>query len=437
MTIQTVILAAGCGRRMHTDLPKVLHKIGGKTLLSHVLESAFSLSSHHAPIVIYGHQGELVKSAIHDDRIKWVEQKEQRGTGHALQQALPFINQDDHVLILYGDVPLISTHTLEHLVHQTPKNALGMLTANLAEPTGYGRIKRDYDQAIVGIVEERDATIEEKRITEINPGIYVVSGAHLHAWLPQLTDHNQQKEFYLTDIISYAVASNIPIHAVNVMKHEEIMGVNDLSQLAKLERAFQYMQAEKLMHQGVTFIDPHRFDLRGELIVGKNVTIDVNVVIEGKVTLGDHCYIKPNTVIEGATIGAHSTIGPFARIRPHTTLAEHVHLGNFVEVKNSQIESHTKVNHLSYIGDSDVGHRVIVGAGTITCNYDGANKHRTTIGDDAFIGSDTQLVAPVTVAAGSTIAAGSTVVKNTEAHALTLTHTLNQRIKQGWKRPGE
>jgi bifunctional UDP-N-acetylglucosamine pyrophosphorylase/glucosamine-1-phosphate N-acetyltransferase len=451
MAIQVVILAAGQGTRMQSNLPKVLHPLAGKSLLEHVISTAAKLDPAVSPMVICGHQSQLLREALSKYPISWVEQKEQLGTGHALQQALPLI-KGDRVLVLYGDVPLISETTLKRLIDTTPANAIGMLTAELQNPAGYGRIKRDLEENIIGIVEEKDATEQERTIQEVNPGIYVIPMQLLNKWLPSLKNNNAQKEYYLTDVISFAVNENITIHDVQPTSIEEIFGINDRVQLSRLERHYQQEQAEKYMRQGVTIIDPKRFDVRGEAIIGRDVTIDVNVILEGKVSIGDGCIIgansilrdtqlgervevKAHTLIEGATIAADCIIGPFARIRPGTVLAAQAHIGNFVEIKQSSIGEKSKINHLSYVGDSVIGKRVNVGAGTITCNYDGAHKHKTTIGDDVHIGSDTQLVAPVTVGEGATIAAGSTVTKDVSPHELTLTHHLEQRTKAGWKRP--
>lgn len=451
MAIQTVILAAGQGKRMHSSFPKVLHRLAGKPLLEHVIHTALSISPDTPPIIVTGHQGDLVRNSLAHYNVRWVEQKEQLGTGHAVLQALSEIATDDDVLILYGDVPLISKTTLKKLVETTPKNTIGMLTAQLSHPAGYGRIKRNKTHQIIGVVEEKDATETERQINEINPGIYFATAKHLKKWLPTLKNKNAQGEYYLTDIIKFAGEEEILIHDVQPHASEEILGINDRSQLAHLERSYQRMMAENFMRQGVTIYDPMRFDVRGDVKIGRDVVIDINVILEGDVKIGNECIIgsnsilrnvvlgervevKANSVIDGAEIASDCIIGPFARIRPGTVLAPQVHVGNFVEVKNSEIGEASKVNHLSYIGDSEIGKRVNVGAGTITCNYDGANKHKTTIGDDVHIGSDTQLVAPVSVGAGATIAAGSTVIKDVPAQQLTLTHRIDQRSKE-WKRP--
>ena len=437
---------------MQSHLPKVLHTLAGKPLLLHVIDTAMALSPAVAPIIVYGHKGQTLRDALSFKKVIWVEQQDQLGTAHAVLQSLPEVSNRDHILVLYGDVPLIAEQTLKKLIDTTPADAIGMLTANLANPAGYGRIKRDSNNHITGIIEEKDATEQERKLTEINPGIYYVPTVLLNKWLPNLENNNAQNEYYLTDIIALAKKENIPVHAIQPARQEEILGVNDRVQLAQLERFYQRQYAEKLMRNGVTIYDPARIDVRGELHTGLDVVIDVNVIIEGKVTIGNECVIgantilrntilgdrvavKPNSIIDGAEIASDSQIGPFARIRPGTMLAAHAHVGNFVEIKNSVIGAGSKVNHLSYIGDSDVGQRVNIGAGTITCNYDGANKHKTVIGDDVHIGSDTQLVAPVTIGAGATIGAGSTVIKDAPAQQLTLTHKIEQRSVKGWQRP--
>lgn len=451
MKIQPVILAAGQGKRMFSVLPKVLHHLAGKPLLKHVIHTAQFISPDVPPIVIFGHQGDIVRNALGEQSVKWVEQTQQLGTGHALMQAMPFISDDCLVLVLYGDVPFINPETLKQLIAQT-KKGISILTANVTKPKGYGRIIRDGDNNIIDIVEEKDATEEQRNINEINSGIYCIPAIYLKSWLPKLGNNNVQGEYYLTDIIAMAVKDKVTVNAVKPLHNEEILGVNDKVQLSALERIYQQHYAEKLMRQGVTIIDPVRLDVRGELHAGNDVVIDINVIIEGEVTLGDGCRVGANSILKNVTVGAgteikshsvleeavigdHCVIGPFARLRPGTSLANDVHVGNFVEVKNSELGDATKVNHLSYIGDSTVGMRVNVGAGTITCNYDGANKHRTIIGDDVHIGSDTQLVAPVSIGAGATIAAGATITKDVPASGLTLTHRLEQRTVTAWKRP--
>lgn len=450
MTIQVVILAGGQGKRMQSALPKVLHHLGGKALLEHVIEAAQAVSSKK-PLIVHGHQGDLVKQELSHNEVDWVEQKEQLGTGHALQQAISHIPDSDQVLVLSGDVPLISKDTLKRLIDSTPKNTLGILTATIPEPTGYGRIKRNQKQDIVRIIEEKDATDEEKTITEINPGIYLAPASRLKKWLPTLKNHNMQKEYYLTDIIPLAISQHVSIHAVSPRFPEEILGVNDRAQLAQLERCYQMSRAKKLMEQGVTIVDPSRLDIRGDVEIGKDVTIDINVILEGRVVIGDGCHIGPHTILrhtilgksveikansllDGVEIGSECVIGPYARLRPGVILSSGVKIGNFVEVKNSKIGEHSKVNHLSYIGDALIGKEVNVGAGTITCNYDGVNKHQTIIEDQAFIGSNTSLVAPVKIGEGATIGAGSTITKDAAAQKLTLSRVLQETIAN-WRRP--
>ena len=445
MVVSVVILAAGQGKRMYSKLPKVQHQLAGKPLLEHVIHAIQGALPKVSPVIVYGHGGESVREAFAHYPVKWVQQAEQLGTGHALLQALPEMPEEASALVLYGDVPLISTETLKRLITTTPAGAVGFITAYLPDPTGYGRIQRDASHRVVGVVEEKEATPEEKRIQEINSGIYFLPAAYLKKWLPQLKNTNAQKEYYLTDIIACAVQENKLIHTVNPQVAEEVLGVNEKSQLAYLERFYQYQQAKQLMQQGVTLMDPTRLDIRGEVNVGKDVSIDVNVILEGKVTLGSDCVIGPHVVLrnvvlgdrveirahsllDGAEVGADSIIGPFARLRPGSVLASKVHIGNFVEVKNSEIGESSKANHLSYIGDSSVGKHVNIGAGTITCNYDGINKHRTVIEDEAFIGSSTQLVAPVTVGRGAFIGAGSTITKNAPPQQLTLTRAKQQTV---------
>ena len=452
MAIQVVILAAGQGKRMRSHLPKVLHPLGGKPLLAHVIDTALAISPNVKPIVICGHQSKVLQDAFSRQELNWVLQKEQLGTGHAVLQALPQIAEHDRVLVLSGDAPLIMPETLQRLVDVTPADAVGILTATLADATGYGRIKRNKQQQVIQIVEEKDAGDQDKAIREINAGIYLVPAAKLKKWLPLLKNNNAQGEYYLTDIIAHAVADKMAIHDAQPFSSEEIFGVNDRVQLAQLERAYQRRLVEALMRSGVTVIDPARLDIRGNVKIGSDVTIDVNVILEGRIVIGDGCMIGPNSFIrnteladrveiransmlDGAVIGADSVIGPFARIRPGTVLAQEVHIGNFVELKNTVVREATKINHLSYIGDSDVGKQVNVGAGTITCNYDGANKHKTYIGDRVQIGSGTQLVAPVTVGEGATLGAGSTLTKDAPPNQLTLTHRLEQRTLERWVRP--
>jgi len=452
MELDVIILAAGKGTRMRSSLPKVLHPVAGRSLLGHVIATASTLKPAKI-VVVYGHGGDVVPRTLADAPVTWVEQAQQLGTGHAVAQAMPMVGTNARTLVLYGDVPLTKSSTLERLVRIAAEkpDSFVLLTAHLAKPTGYGRIVRDGAHRVLRIVEEKDATEAERAITEINTGILLADAARLRGWLARLENKNAQGEYYLTDVTAMAVADGVRIETSHPTDLGEILGVNDKQQLADIERRYQAGQAENLMRQGVTLRDPARLDVRGELSVGRDVVIDVNVVFEGVVSLADgvqvgaNCVIKDahiadrtvvksHCVIEGARIGADSVIGPFARIRPETVLAEEVHIGNFVEVKKTTVDVGTKINHLSYVGDSVIGKRVNIGAGTITCNYDGANKYVTVIGDDAFIGSDTQLVAPVEVGAGATIGAGSTITRNAPADQLTLSR-VPQVSKPGWKRP--
>jgi bifunctional UDP-N-acetylglucosamine pyrophosphorylase/glucosamine-1-phosphate N-acetyltransferase len=453
MTIQVVILAAGQGKRMHSSLPKVLHSLAGKPLLGHVIATALKVAPDSKPVIVYGHEGEQVLARFKDDNLQFVEQAEQAGTGHAVQQALPLIEDLSRVLVLYGDVPLISENTLNLLIDKTGENDVGMVTAYLKNPQGYGRILRDSTGAVLGIVEEKDASEKERRITEVNSGIYLIPASSLKAWLPKLKKKNAQGEYYLTDIIPLAIADEMGITTVQPEHKDEIRGINDRMQLAHQERFYQRSKAYELMRQGVTILDPERLDIRGDVKIGRDVVLDVNVILEGNVVIGDECNIgansiirdttlgsgievKANSMIDGALISDHCIIGPFARIRPGTVLADSAHIGNFVEIKKSSIGTGSKVNHLTYVGDSEIGKRVNVGAGTITCNYDGVNKHKTIIGDDAFIGSCTQLVAPVKVGEGATIGAGSTITQDAPANQLTLSRA-EQRTIADWERPGK
>jgi len=447
--MNVVILAAGQGKRMRSDLPKVLHPLGGRPLLRHVLDSAHTLAATRT-IVVYGHGGEAVRDAIAADGIEWIRQEPQLGTGHALQQALPALDTSVATLVLYGDVPLTRHATLLDLLAAAGAGGIGLLTVELDEPTGYGRIVRDGVE-VVRIVEEKDAGAAERAITEVNTGLMVLPTARLAGWLDRLRNDNAQGEYYLTDVIALAVADGVPVRAVQPADAWETLGVNSKADLAVLERVFQRQLAALLLDAGVTLADPLRIDVRGALACGRDVAIDVNCVFEGRVELGDgvrigaHCVLRDVRIAAGtqvepfchiaeAEIGRNCRIGPYARIRPATRLAEEVHIGNFVEVKASEIGAGSKANHLAYIGDSSVGRNVNVGAGTITCNYDGANKHRTVIEDDVFIGSDTQLVAPVRVGRGATLGAGTTLVKDAPAGELTLSRAKQATIP-GWKRP--
>ncbi|MDX1900429.1 MAG: bifunctional UDP-N-acetylglucosamine diphosphorylase/glucosamine-1-phosphate N-acetyltransferase GlmU [Gammaproteobacteria bacterium] len=451
MPISSVILAAGQGTRMKTERPKVLHRIAGKTLLEHVVCAARTMIGKQQPIVIHGYQGDKLQQALSAQDILWVHQTEQLGTGHAVLQALPHIPDDHRVLILYADVPCISENTLNRFIENTPENALGILTAHFPDPKGLGRIIRNPQNQIIKIVEEKDASESIRAINEINSGIYIVPARYLKKWLPKLSNKNAQGEYYLTDIIEMAIAEKILIVDTEVTHFSEVLGVNTLQQLATLERFYQTQQAEKWMLHGVTLIDPARFDVRGTISIGQDTVIDVNVILEGNtiigkrcaigancilrdVTLADDVEIRAHSIIDGAVIETQSTVGPFARIRPGTHLAHHSHIGNFVEIKNSSIGIASKVNHLSYIGDSEIGEQVNVGAGTITCNYDGASKHKTIIDDYAFIGSNTSLVAPVTIHAGATIGAGSTITRDAPANQLTVARSKQQSIAN-WQRP--
>jgi bifunctional UDP-N-acetylglucosamine pyrophosphorylase / glucosamine-1-phosphate N-acetyltransferase len=446
--MNVVILAAGHGKRMHSDTPKVLHALAGRPLLSHVVETAKSLGRGRI-VVVYGHGGETVRDALPDPAVAWVRQEPQLGTGHAVMQALPELDESETTLILYGDVPLTRKDTLERLV-AAAGGGLGVLTVVLDDPRGYGRIVRERER-IVRIVEEKDASAAERAIREVNTGILVAPAKKLKAWLARLKNDNAQKEYYLTDVVRSAVAEQVPVVGVAAGAGWEVLGVNSRAQLAQLERVHQRNVAESLLEQGVTLADPGRLDVRGALSCGRDVAIDVNCVFEGAVELGDRVSVGANCVvknvkvaagtriepfchIEDADIGANCRVGPYARIRPGTVLAQEAHIGNFVEVKASRIGAGSKANHLAYIGDSEVGKNVNVGAGTITCNYDGASKHRTIIEDDVFIGSDTQLVAPVRVGRGATLGAGTTLTKDAPAGELTLSRARQATIP-GWKRP--
>jgi bifunctional UDP-N-acetylglucosamine pyrophosphorylase/glucosamine-1-phosphate N-acetyltransferase len=448
--LEIVILAAGQGKRMYSDTPKVLHHLAGRPLLAHVLESAHTLKPV-AVHVVYGHGGEQVREAFAQAGVNWARQAEQQGTGHAVAQATPAVSDQATVLVLYGDVPLIRSQTLQELLKAAGSGSLALLTAQLEQPAGYGRIIRDTAGQVARIVESKDATPEEAAVREVNTGFLAAPAAKLKKWLAGLRNHNAQGEYYLTDIIAMAVAEGVPIATRSPRDISEILGVNSKQELAQVERIHQKQQAEKLMQQGVTLRDPARLDVRGELSCGRDVVIDVNVIFEGKVVLGDRVQVGPNNVLRDSTVGSDTIIhpncvidqadigvdcriGPFARLRPETKLAAHVHVGNFVEVKKSDVGEGSKMNHLSYIGDTSIGSGVNIGAGTITCNYDGANKHRTVIGDNVFVGSNTALVAPVTVGAGATIGAGSVITKEAPAGELTLTR-VPQVTKPGWKRP--
>lgn len=450
MNLSVIILAAGQGKRMRSELPKVLHPLGGLPLLQHVIHTAKELGSTTIHVV-YGHGGEQVREALAHEDVNWVLQQQQHGTGHAVDQAMHLIADDDVVLVLYGDVPLIKADTLASLVAQAEQGNLSVLTATLDNPFGYGRMVRGADGGLTGIVEQKDASEAQLHIKEINTGFLSAPAGKLRDWLNRLDNSNAQGEYYLTDVVGMAAGDGAVVGSIGVEDEYEILGVNDRAQLATLERVYQSRMAEQLMRSGTTLADPVRIDVRGELVAGIDCFIDVNCVVEGKVALGarvrigPNCYIKnssigddveilANCVIEDSTIGRQSRIGPFARLRPETELAERVHVGNFVEVKKSRIATGSKVNHLSYIGDTHMGSNVNVGAGTITCNYDGAYKHLTEIGNDVFIGSDSQLIAPVKIGDGSTIAAGSTITREVPPGELTISRS-PQETRVGWKRP--
>ncbi|MGF1687522.1 bifunctional UDP-N-acetylglucosamine diphosphorylase/glucosamine-1-phosphate N-acetyltransferase GlmU [Photobacterium japonica] len=449
MSFSAVILAAGKGTRMYSNLPKVLHTLAGKPMAKHVIDTCMGLGANNVHLV-YGHGGDQMQAVLADEPVQWVLQAEQLGTGHAVNQACPALADEEKVLILYGDVPLISTETLENLLDAQPSGGIALLTVVLDDPTGYGRIVRR-NGPVVAIVEQKDASEEQKLIKEINTGVMVANGGDLKRWLSALKNDNSQGEYYLTDIIEIAHNEGRAVEAVHPVRAIEVEGVNNRIQLAKLERAFQAMQAERLLEQGVMLRDPARFDLRGELQCGTDVEIDVNVIIEGCVSLGnnvmigagcvlkdceidDNTIVRPYSIIEGATVGEDCTVGPFSRLRPGAELMTNAHVGNFVEIKQARLGKGSKANHLTYLGDAEIGERVNIGAGTITCNYDGANKFKTEIGDDVFVGSDTQLIAPVKIANGATIGAGATINRNIGEGELVITRAPARTIK-GWKRP--
>jgi bifunctional UDP-N-acetylglucosamine pyrophosphorylase/glucosamine-1-phosphate N-acetyltransferase len=449
--VSVVVLAAGQGKRMHSALPKVLQPLAGRPLLEHVVRAARALEPAGIHVV-YGHGGDQVRAAFADQPdLNWALQAEQLGTGHAVAQAMPGIPDGHRVLVLCGDVPLIRPQTLQQLVADEAGGALALLTARVDDATGYGRVLRNASGTVTRIVEHKDAMPEERRVTEINTGLIACDARALRRYLGALKNDNAQGEYYLTDVIGMAFAENVKVDGIAAESATEVLGINDRAQLAAAERALQRRQAAELMARGVTLADPERIDVRGEVTVGRDVFIDVGVVLEGRVVLGDRARIGPYCVVADSTLGAdtrvhsHSVlsgvaagddcdIGPFSRLRPGTVLGGHVKAGNFVEIKNSQIAPHSKVNHLTYVGDATVGTDVNVGAGTITCNYDGANKHRTVIGDNAFIGSGTMLVAPVEVGAGATIGAGSTITKDAPAGELTIGRARQATIP-GWQRP--
>lgn len=452
MTVQrksVVILAAGKGTRMYSDLPKVLHLLAGKPMVQHVIDTAKSIGASDIHLV-YGHGGDLLKEKLGEQNLNWVLQAEQLGTGHAMQQAAPHFQDDEDIVMLYGDVPLIAKDTLQRLVDAKPEGGIGLLTVILDNPAGYGRIIRENGE-VVGIIEQKDASEEQRKIQEINTGIMVASGKDFNRWLSQLNNNNAQGEYYITDIIALAHKEGNKIATVHPSHLSEMEGVNNRLQLAALERIYQKEQAEKLLLAGVMLIDPARFDIRGTLTHGRDVVIDTNVIIEGNVTLGnnvqiqtgcvlkncvigDNSVISPYSVIENSELSTECTVGPFARLRPGAKLAAKSHVGNFVEMKNATLGLGSKAGHLSYLGDAQIGDNVNIGAGTITCNYDGANKFKTVIGDDVFVGSDTQLVAPVTVANGATIGAGTTVTRDVNEGELVVSRVKQTHIKN-WQRP--
>jgi bifunctional UDP-N-acetylglucosamine pyrophosphorylase / glucosamine-1-phosphate N-acetyltransferase len=447
-SLNIVVLAAGKGTRMYSDKPKVLHALAGKPLVQHVLDCAVTLQPKQV-CVVYGHGGEAVPTAMQQYAASFVIQEPQLGTGHAVQQAMPHLEDDSLTMVLYGDVPLIQAETLQRM--QQAGEGLVLLTVNLSNPTGYGRIVRNAKSAVQSIVEEKDASSEQRKIAEVNTGILLAPTKLLRSWLANLQNNNSQGEFYLTDIVSMAVQQGVEVQTVQPAHEWEIHGINSKAQLAVLERTWQQVEAEKLLASGVTLADPARIGVRGKLTCGRDVEIDVGCIFEGVVSLGDSVRVGAYSIIKNASVaqgtqilayslidssevGANCHIGPYARLRPGTKLHDDAHVGNFVEIKNSEIGLGSKANHLSYIGDSTVGNRVNIGAGTITCNYDGANKYRTIIEDDAFIGSDTQLVAPVRVGKGATIGAGSTITKDAPDGELTLSRSKQVSIA-GWKRP--
>ena len=449
MSTNVIILAAGKGTRMRSTLPKVLQPLAGRPLLGHVIETAKKLNAANI-ITIYGHGGNLVQQAFAQENVEWVEQAEQLGTGHAVKVTLPVLPTDGVSLILSGDVPCITEATLKKLLQASAETGIGIVTLTVDDATGYGRIVRKNGE-IQAIVEHKDANDEQRKIKEFNTGIYCVNNAKLHEWLPKLSNENAQGEYYLTDIIAMAIADGLSVASVEPELAFEVEGVNDRVQLATLEREFQNNQAKKLMQQGVHLIDPARFDLRGHLSVGQDVRIDINVIIEGDCEFGDHveigagCVIKnskiaagtkvqPYSIFDNAVVGANAQIGPFSRLRPGAKLADEVHIGNFVEVKNSSIGLGSKANHFTYLGDAEVGAGSNIGAGTITCNYDGANKFKTIIGDSAFIGSNSSLVAPVNIGNGATVGAGSVITRDVAENSLAFERS-KQVAKENYQRP--
>ena len=447
MTLSIVILAAGKGTRMNSQLPKVLQPLAGKPILQYVLDTTHSLQPNNISIVA-GHKSEMLKELIKDKNISWRIQDAQLGTGHAVIQAIPDL-KSDKTLILYGDVPLIKKADLQSLIKKSD-TGLAVMTHIKNDANGYGRILRE-DNKIQGIIEDKDCNEEQKKIKEINTGILAADTKYLKQWLSRLTNENAQKEYYLTDIVKFAVEDNITVSSHEVEEEVSISGVNSKSELAYIERGLQLNKAEELMEKGVTVLDPNRIDIRGQLKCGQDVTIDIGCIFEGNVNLGNNVHIKPYSFIKNSDIDENSTIeafshidsskvgsscrvGPYARLRPGTVLESEVHIGNYVEIKNSLVDQGTKINHLSYIGDSEIGKNVNIGAGTITCNYDGLDKHKTIIEDDVFVGSNTQIVAPLKVGKGATIGAGSTITKDVPKNDLTLSRA-QQKTISGWAKP--
>lgn len=446
--IDAIILAAGQGTRMKSNKAKVLHQLGGKSLLQHVVDAINPLST--SINIVIGNEAELVKNSINNHSVNWVVQKKQLGTGHAVQQVKTGINNKSTCIILYGDVPLISTNTIKLLIDQSHLTGFSILSVTLDDPSGYGRIVRDKNKLIQAIIEHKDADDDKQKINEINTGVMAIRGSLLKKYISQLEPNNKQGELYLTDIVEIAASDNVTISSLVCDNVSEVMGINNKNQLAEAERIYQQKQAKDLMSNGLTIKDPNRFDCRGNLIFGKDCSVDINVVFEGEnelgenvliapnciiknAKIGDYAEIKANSIIENSIIGNHTTVGPFARIRPETKVGNHARIGNFVEVKKSTIGDKSKVPHLSYVGDSSIGQDVNISAGVITCNYDGVNKNQTIIEDGAFIGSDTQLIAPITVGENATIGAGSTITQDVPSGKLTLSRT-KQITVSNWKR---
>lgn len=449
MGLSVVILAAGKGTRMKSSMPKVLHPVAGQSMLQHVINAAKALNAEQT-VVVAGHGIDQVRAHLAEQDVEIAEQTQQLGTGHAVDQALPFINPENQVLVLYGDVPLIQTTTLDDLCRQVPTKGIGLLTVNLDNPSGYGRIVRNSDDKVTEIVEQKDASNEQLLINEVNTGILAAKASDLSSWLKNIDNNNAQGEYYLTDTIAMA-ADQGGVIASQPASEIEVEGVNSRVQLAMLERAYQLEQAEHLMASGVTLIDPNRIDVRGNLEVAQDVLIDINFIAEGTVKIGSGCridpnvilknceigentHIKANTIIEDSTVGSSCQLGPFARIRPGTRLEDETFIGNFVETKKSTFARGSKASHLAYIGDAEIGENVNIGAGVITCNYDGANKHKTIIEDEAFIGSDAQLIAPVTIGKKATVGAGTTVTRDVPADNLVVSR-VHQKHIEDWKRP--